>query len=148
MGYIRFVDETGTVDFSNGLESVASGVGARFRGWTPFVRPVGPVETALGTGRPYQFVFRTDYGARFSIDEIPVTSLDDAVRLESWLIRGGSCIVFTSDSAGRTYNVCVLAPGTVPSISQQDPNELTYRFEVSLINVDDAPSAMLCEYSN
>lgn len=145
-GTIEFTDGDGTALLSNGMTIVAGGVGARFRGWVPFTRPIGPMETALGTGRSYRFAFRTDYGASFAMDEIPNTSLDIALRLMAHLLNGGLCEVSTGDLATRVYPYCAIAPGTEPELVLQDPTTLHYSLSLSLINVDPTPGPMLCIY--
>lgn len=146
MGRIRFTDSTGPATLDNGLATIAGGVAARFRGWTPFVVPIGPVRTALGTGARYQFAFRTDYGARFRLEEIPTTSLPAALRLQAHLLGGGTVAVETDDSEGRTYETCGLAPDTEPMLEFVDAVNQLYAFSVSLINLAASPEAMLCEY--
>ena len=148
MGTITFDDGTGSAVFSNGLTGVADGVATRFRGWTPFQTPIGPMETALGSGRSYRFTFRVDYGASFRIEEIEAGNVAEALRLMSWLMVGGVVSVATGDSASRVYTDCVIAPGTEPVLTLADPVELLYTMELSLINVDSPPAPMLCVYTS
>lgn len=145
MAYITFTDGGGAVTFSNGLGSIAGGTAGRFRGWTPTQMPVGPAVTALGTGRRYQFAFRTDYGASFAIEEVPVTSLPDALRLQAHLLGGGTVAVYTTDAASRTYSSCCLAPDATVGIEMTDPALLLYTVRLSLINL--GGTQMLCDYS-
>lgn len=117
----------------------------RFSAWTPRSKPVGPAETALGSGQRYVFPFRTDHTASFEIREIPNTSMALMLRLEEWLLRGGQVTLTTGDSLSSVYLTC-LAPETVPAISQSDSRELTYTFAVTLLNIAVVPVRMVCQY--
>lgn len=138
---ITFDDGFGEVSLSNGLPDP----GSHFKGWVPSTRPIGPIETGLGSGRPFRFKFRTDYGASFSLDEIPASSASIGDRLVQHLLNGGSVTITTGDLADREYDECVLAPDTVPSFTLYNPQEYLYRLEVSVINVG-SQARMLCEY--
>lgn len=144
MASITFTDGIGTATLDNGLTGTASGVGSRFANWTPFQRPVGSQATALGTGRLFRFVFRTDYGASFSIRDIPNTTMATMLRLQAHLQAGGTVTVTTGDSASRTYTNCGLAPEGDVTISMTDPTALLYTMELAVINL--GGSQMLCEY--
>lgn len=146
MATIAFTDGTGAVTLDNGTTSISSGVGSRFSDWTPFQKPIGPRVPALGTGRPYQFRFRTDYGASFSLTDIPNTKMSDMLRCQEWLLRGESVTVNTGDASSRSYTTCYLAPDGDVSITLQDKNLLLYSMSFVLINGAASPSAMLCIY--
>ena len=151
MASIVFNDSTGltgaagTVTLDNGTTSMSLGVGSRFTDWTPFQRPIGPRVPALGTGVPYQFRFRTDYGASFSLTDIPNTSMTDMLRTQEWLLRGLAVTVNTGDSGtpARSYTA-YLAPDGDVSITLQDKNLLLYSMSFTLIN--GTAAAMLCIY--
>lgn len=143
MASITFNDGTSST-LDNGLTSVGGAVGSRFNGWTPRTIPIGPTATALGTGARTQFIFRTDYGASFTMDEIPNTSLSVALRLQRHLLSGGVVTVTTGDSASRTYTNCVIAPDGDVTLVLSNPAELLYSMSFSVINLSGA--AMLCEY--
>lgn len=147
MATITFTDGTGAVTLDNGTTSMSSGVGSRFTDWTPFQRPIGPRVPALGTGRPYQFRFRTDYGASFTLTDIPNTKMSDMLRCQEWLLRGESVAVNTGDAASRSYATCYLAPDGDITITLQDRNVLLYSMSFVLINGAASPSAMLCVYN-
>ncbi|MCW5591063.1 MAG: hypothetical protein KIS74_03090 [Burkholderiales bacterium] len=144
---LTFTDQEGTATLTNGYGTAGGGAGARFRGWTPFIIPVGPVETSLGTGRRFQFAFRTDYGARFRLEEIPQSALPVALRLVAWLVSGGSVSVTTDDALGRVYAECVVAPDSEPSLNMSSESDLRYTLELALINVASPVTPMLCEYT-
>lgn len=133
----------GTVTLDNGLTSVSNGVGSRFVDWVPFQRPIGPRVPALGTGIPYQFRFRTDYGASFGLNDIPNTSMTAMLRTQDWLLRGNAVTVTTGDASARTYTA-YLAPDGDVGITLQDKNVLLYAMTFVLINSSAAP--MLCLY--
>lgn len=146
MATITFTDGTGAVTLDNGTTGMSNGVGSRFADWTPFQKPIGPRVPALGTGRPYQFRFRTDFGASFSITDIPNTKMSDMLRCQEWLLRGESVAVNTGDNASRAYATCYLAPDGDVTITLQDKNLLLYSMSFVLINGAASPSAMLCIY--
>jgi len=145
MASIVFNDGVSTT-LDNGTTGFQSGVGSRFSDWTPFQRPIGPAVTALGTGQRYQYAFRTDYGASFSMMDIPNTSMSVMLRLQSHLVGGGTCTVNTGDSASRSYTTCCLAPDGDVTIALQDKGLLLYSMSFVLINVATSPAAMICEY--
>lgn len=144
MAYLLFDPGSGVVTFDNGLRAIASGVGSRFRSWTPTANPIGPIATALGTGRRFQFAFRTDYGASFRIDDIPNTAMATMLSLQLHLRRGNTVAVYTEDAASRSYSLCGLAPDGDVSIALSDATVLLYAMDFSLINLSGAP--MVCEY--
>jgi hypothetical protein len=148
MATITFTDGTGAVTLDNGTTGISLGVGSRFSDWTPFQRPIGPRVPALGTGRPFQFRFRTDYGASFSLTDIPNTKMSDMLRCQEWLLRGEAVAVNTGDSGSpaRSYATCYLAPDGDVSITLQDKNLLLYSMSFVLINGASSPVAMLCIY--
>lgn len=145
MASIVFNDGVSTT-LDNGTTGFQGGVGSRFTDWTPFQRPIGPAVTALGTGQRYQYAFRTDYGASFSMMDIPNTSMAVMLRLQSHLVGGGTCTVNTGDSASRSYTTCCLAPDGDVTITLQDKGLLLYSMSFVLINVAASPAAMICEY--
>lgn len=144
MATIVFNDGGGSVTLDNGTTSIGSGGGSRFADWVPFQRPIGPRVPALGTGRPYQFAFRTDYGASFSMTDIPNTKMSDMLRCQAWLLNGGAVTVNTGDNATRSYTTCYLAPDGDITITLQDKNVLLYAMSFVLIN--SAAASMLCIY--
>lgn len=144
MATIVFNDGGGSVTLDNGTTSMSSGVGSRFADWTPFQRPVGPRVPALGTGVPYQFRFRTDYGASFTLNDIPNTKMSDMLRCQAWLLTGGVVTVNTGDASSRSYTSCYLAPDGDVTITLQDKNVLLYAMSFTLIN--SAAASMLCIY--
>jgi hypothetical protein len=141
---ITFTDAGGTATLDNGLTAIAGGLGSRFTGWVPFQRPIGPMATALGTGRGTRFIFRTDYGASFTINELPNTAMATMLRLQAHLLAGGLVTVTTGDAANRTYTNCCLTPDGDVTIEMQDSTLLTYSMSFTLLNLGGA--AMLCEY--
>ena len=147
MAYITFTDGTGAAQLDNGLRSAASGVASRFANWVPNIRPIGVSETTLASGATHMFRFRTDYTATFSIEHIPAASLDIATRLMAHLLSGGTCAVYTEDSAARAYTTCGLAPGGTVQIGMEDRNDLWYRMDFALINLAASPTVMLCVYN-
>ena len=146
MATITFTDGTGAVTLDNGTTAISTGVGSRFSDWLPFQNPIGPRVTALGTGRPFQFRFRTDYGASFSLMDIPNTKMSDMLRCQEWLLRGELVAANTGDASNRSYTTCYLAPDGDVTITLQDKSLLLYSMSFVLINGAASPSAMLCIY--
>lgn len=148
MAYIKFNDGGvgAPITLDNGTRSISGGAGSRFVDWNPIQRPVGPAVTALGTGRRYQYAFRTDYGASFSMTDIPNTKMSDMLRCQAHLVGGGLVEVWTEDSGGRNYTSCCLAPEGDVTIALSDKSALLYTMTFAVINVAASPSAMLCQY--
>jgi hypothetical protein len=145
MAYITFNDGA-AAQLDNGLRAVAAGVGSRFASWIPTSIPVGAAATALGTGARVFWQFRTDYGATFEVQNIPLASVAIADRLRAHLLRGGTCAVYTEDAAARTYTTCGIFPESTPELSLTDGGLFLYSLSLSLINLAPSPVAMRCEY--
>lgn len=118
----------------------------RFSNWVPLSRPIGPQETALGTGQRFVFPFRTDHTATFEIRGIPNTLLDVMLQLVDRLERGSTVAVYTGDSLASIYPTCCLAPDSHPSIQLSDARNLEYTFSVTLLNVAAVPVRMIAVY--
>lgn len=140
MATITFTDDDGTVV----IESDIPAPGNRCQGWKPLVNPVGPMHNALGTGTPYKWTHRRDYGAKFELRELPRTLQDDCIRLLAWLQEGGIVTLATGDVNASSYS-CYLWPGADPELSAPDPKSL--RFVLSLSLKNDAQARMTCVYS-
>lgn len=133
----------GVVTLDNGTTGMSLGVGSRFADWTPFQRPIGPRAVSLGTGVPSQFRFRTDYGASFTMNDLPNSEMTDMLRTQDWLLRGNAITVTTGDAGSRTYTAYLAPEGDV-GITLQDKALLLYSMTFVLINSAAAP--MLCLY--
>lgn len=140
MAYITFTDEVGSVTLT---PSYPSGPARRFRNWTPDAKPVGPRVFALGTARPYEFRFRTDYIASFEIPGILPSQHEDFMRFKLWALKGCSFEVYTEDSADRYYE-CRIAPETEPSIQLEDNAMLEYTISLTARAITNVP--MICTY--
>lgn len=143
MASISWTDDEGVALLTNGVPAP----GDRFRGWLPMSRPVGAMDTSLGTGRRYMFAFRYDRMASFTLEQIPMAELDLVVRLISHLESGGTCTVTTGDTANRVYLTCGLAEGAEPQLTQQDAANLTYALSLTLVNLGNT-DPMLCDYTD
>jgi hypothetical protein len=139
---IDFTDATGAASLSNTRPVPLD----RFANWTPRSVPIGPSETALGTGQKYAFVFRDDHMASFEIRGIPNTQMAIMLRLERHLEAGGQVSVTTGDALGSVYATCCLAPDQHPSITLSDSQNLEYAFQVSLLNVAGSPVRMIVQF--
>jgi hypothetical protein len=144
MASVTFTDGTGTATLDNGTTAIAGGVGSRFASWTPFTRRIGERAVALGTGVSYAFTFRIDYGASFSMRDIPASAQDVAMRLIRHLLGGGVVTVTTGDTSSRTYTNCGIDPEATPALAFQDAQFLTYSLDLSVLNLSGAD--MLCTY--
>lgn len=128
-------------DDGTGATTLTS-VTPRFQNWMPDTAPIGPQETALGTGVQYQWVYRTDFAATFEMPYIPASSLPDLQRLKVWLLSGGTITVNTADVSANSYTVS-MKPGTPPSW-KLDQKLLEYTLSIAVINVTAAP--LTCQY--
>ncbi len=136
---ITFSDDAGFVTIANGFDPP----GDRLRGWKPLVSPIGPLHHALGTGIPYKYVHRRDYGAKFDLPYMPNDSQDDCQRLIDWMLSGGDITVNTGDTLGHSYT-CYLWPGSEPELSAPDRQDLRRVLSLSVLNAD--AERMICEY--
>ncbi|MEP6991546.1 MAG: hypothetical protein ABJA80_11515 [bacterium] len=109
--------------------------------WTPDQWEQGETEYAVGSGLPYFFSYRVDHVASFEFPNIANTELKLAMRLKSWLVRAGTCTIYTQDSESHVYLVC-LAPSadngkaTPPALTFSDNVELEYMLALTVKNVD------------
>ncbi len=125
------------------LESPAPDPLKRFAGWTPDVVDVGVQETALGTGLPYQFVFRTDYVVGFDVPYLTQAEIAVALRLIRHLMGGGTCTVDTDDLSGNSYT-CRLREGAKPNLTLVDRAMMEYTLRLDLTNT--AAAALIAVY--
>lgn len=139
---IDFTDATGAATLSN-TRAVPHD---RFASWVPRSTPVGPSDTALGTGQKYVFPFRDDHTAAFEIRNIPNSQMAIMLRLQRHLEAGGVVSVTTGDSLSSVYPTCCLAPEQHVNITLSDPRNLEYTFSVTLVNVAASPVRMVCQY--
>jgi hypothetical protein len=146
---IQFTDAIGAATLNN-AKAVP---GDRFSGWVTTTKPVGDSAPRLSDGAITMIKFRDDFGASFSLTQIPVATVggvrlvDVAARLIAWLMAGGTCTVNTGDVSGSSYATCGLMPGTTPTLQLTDRINLEYSLNVSLINVAASPVAMVCHYA-
>lgn len=114
---------------------------ARFSNWTPMTRPAGDSVNRLSDAAIVMFVERTDYGASFTFEGIPVKSLATSAnmvavadRLIAWLMQGGTCSITTGGPASVTYASCGLWPGSSPSLQLTDKANLLYSLSLQVVN--------------
>lgn len=125
------------------LTNGAPAPGDRFRGWIPISIPIGPLHHALGTGIPYKWTHRDDYGAKFSLPYIPNSEQDTCAQLIRHLLKGGLITVNTGDDDNNTYD-CYLWPGSTPELSPPDPKDLKRVLTISVLN--GVQEDMICAY--
>lgn len=140
MASITFTDDVGTVTIVSDIPAP----GNRCQGWKPLVNPIGPMHNALGTGIPYKYRHRSDYGAKFELRELPHSMQDDGQRLLDWLLNGGIVTLTTGDANLAEYD-CYLWPGAEPDMSPPDPKSLRFVLSLSLLN-SEAGVRMTCVY--
>jgi hypothetical protein len=146
---ITFTDGVGAATLTNGKPTP----GDRFTGWVTNSRPIGDSAHRQSDGALSMFRFRTDYGASFTLTQIPVATnggvrlVDIAARLVFHLQNGGSCSVNTGDPEVNAYATCGLAPGSTPTLTLSDRVNLEYTLSLSLINLAGSPVAMVCHYA-
>ncbi len=138
MASLEWTDDLGFVSLSNGYEAPVG----RFQGWEPLGDPVGPLKHALGTGTAYMWKFRDDFGAKFSLRELPDDSQALLARLRRHLKSAGEITVVTGDLIGNTY-VCTIYPGSDVSLGY-DAKYRKRSVTVSLLNSEQAD--MVCLY--
>ena len=142
---ITFTDGTGAVTLTNNKATPAD----RFASWEPFVDEVGAFAHRLGSGVRDAFVFRTDYGAKFELRNIPASKHGDCIRLLKWLQDGGSVSVNTGDATSNVYATCGLRPNSTPALTYAPDGSIPqWNLSLELINVADTPAAMLCVYGS
>lgn len=142
---ITFTDGSGAVTLTNNKAYPAS----RFASWEPFVDEIGAVAHRLGSGVRDSFIFRTDYGAKFELRNIPASKHADCIRLLRWLQDGGSCAVNTGDASGNSYATCGIRPESKPALTYAPDGPIPqWTLALELINLADTPAAMVCVYGS
>jgi hypothetical protein len=141
MASITFTDSVGAVTLTNGRAAP----GDRFASWTPTVFRVADRRFALGTGIAYEYLFRQDFLASFSIDGLPATQLENVSRFVRHAQQGNTFSVNTGDNSARTYT-CRLAEGAEIALAMTDPTFVEYRMDVTVSNASSPKVFMPCEY--
>ena len=118
----------------------------RLNRWHPLPDTIGERANALGDGRLYQWVHRTDYAVSFELPNIAHTDEGLLQEFLLWANAGGEFAVDTDDAESNSYETCQVAPGTVAEISDPDPEFLEYTLSITALNVALIPIAMRCVY--
>jgi len=140
---IQFTDGGGAVTLTNGMPAPAD----RFSSWEPLVTEIGAFAHRLGSGTRNSFVFRTDFGARFELRNLPASKLSDAIRCLRWLQDGGTVALNTGDAAGRSYPTCTLAPESTPELRYTPDGPIPqWTLALAVIRTDATPAPMICQY--
>lgn len=103
----------------------------RFFDVVPDYQHVGPTRVAL-TRTIHAFTFREDYTVSVTIKYLPSSLLADALALKQWLVTGNTVTLVTSDLDSAEYSGLQLAPGTEPSITNDDDERQHFSFSVIL----------------
>jgi hypothetical protein len=141
MGYITWTDETGSATLSN----LKTKPGRRFSSWVADVDRVGDRKPALGTGIVHEFLYRTDYTAKFSIEHLPATQQALMIRFKNWAMAGCLFQVYTEDAADRVYT-CRLRPSAELGITMSNAGMLEYTMVLEVISAADPVEPLLCHY--
>lgn len=141
MATITFTDSGGAVTFSNGK----SGPGSRFSMWTPDIVRVSDRRYGLGTGIAYEYLFREDFVAKFTIEHIPLSQLENAARFKRWALQGNTFTVNTQDKSSRTYT-CRLMEGATLELQMTDRVFLEYSLDVAVMSASSPTVFLKCEY--
>jgi hypothetical protein len=142
MGYMDFTDSAGNAQVTNGLTLE----GRRFANWVPTVVRVSDRRTVLGTGKTYEYVYRTDYVASFQIEHLKATDMATVMRWKIHAMKGCEFVVATEDDASRTYT-CWLRPDTEPTIELTDRTNIEYTLSVEVMSADTPTVPLECVYS-
>ena len=121
---------------SNSLGSPRPDPANRLFDCVPDYKHIGPMRVAL-TGVIHAFTFREDYTLGFTIKHLTPDQWEDAQALKRWLMIGGAVNLVTGDVDANTYNSVTLAPGTEPSIANDDDERQHFSF--SCVLRDDQP---------
>lgn len=145
---ITFTDAVGAATLTNGKPTP----GDRFSNWLPMPKPIGDSVNRMSDLALMMFKTADAFGASFALTQIPVATsggvrlVDVAARFMYHLENGGTCAVNTGDVDGNAYATCGLMPGTTPTLTLSDRQNLEYTLSVSLINLAGSPVRMVCHY--
>jgi hypothetical protein len=106
-------------------------LGYTFGNWTPDTDDVGESAVPVANSQTYFFAYRKDDLVSFAIAQIANSEVSLALRLKSWLVRGGTITIHANDSEGHTYTALV-APGTIPTFVMSDTTELEYTLSMAI----------------
>jgi len=141
MATITFTDSAGAVSISNGHAAP----GNRFSDWTPTLNKVADRRFALGTGIAFEYVFREDFLASFSLAGLPATELEKVSRLVRYAQAGNTFVLNTMDNSTRTYTVR-LAEGAEMQLTMTDPTFVEYTLQMTVANASSPKVFMTVEY--
>ena len=141
MATITFTDSVGAVSISN--EHAAPG--NRLSDWTPTLNKVADRRFALGTGIAFEYVFREDFLASFSLVGLPATELEKVSRLVRYSQAGNTFVINTMDNSARSYTVR-LAEGGAIDLTMTDSTFLEYTLQMTVANASSPKVFMTVEY--
>lgn len=141
MATITFTDSVGAVSISNGHAAP----GNRLSDWTPTLNKVADRRFALGTGIAFEYVFREDFLASFSLIGLPATELEKVSRLVRYAQAGNTFVINTMDNSARSYTVR-LAEGGAIDLTMTDPTFLEYTLQMTVANASSPKVFMTVEY--
>jgi hypothetical protein len=141
MATITFTDAAGAASISNGR----SAPGNRLSSWTPTMNKVADRRFALGSGIAFEYVFREDFLASFTLEGLPATELEKVSRLVRHAQAGNTFVINTMDNSARSYTVR-LAEGSDIEVSMTDRTFLEYSLSMSVANANSPKVFMTVEY--
>jgi len=107
----------------------------RFFDVVPDYQHIGPIKVAL-TRAIHAFTFREDYTVSVTIKHLSPDLLEDALALKQWLMTGGAVTLVTNDVDSNEYDGLTLAPGTEPTIQNDDDERQHFTFTCVLADDD------------
>jgi hypothetical protein len=141
MATITFTDSAGAVTISNQVAAP----GNRLSSWTPTVNKVADRRFALGTGVAFEYVFREDFLASFTLDGLPATELEKVSRLVRHAQAGNTFVINTMDNAARSYTVR-MAEGSDITVTMTNATFLDYSVSMTVANANSPKVFMTVEY--
>lgn len=125
------------------IENAKPAPGDRFDAWVTRSFDIGPKNVALGTGRIFPWIHRTDYWARVTLSKIPRSYQSLLARFIRHAERGGVFVINTGDGANRVYNA-YLRPETEIELDMSERGDQEYTMTVEVINA--VAADLICIY--
>jgi hypothetical protein len=141
MATITFTDSVGAATIAN----QAAAPGNRLSNWTPTLNKVADRRFALGTGIAFEYVFREDFLASFTLEGLPATELEKVSRLVRHAQAGNTFVINTMDNSARSYTVR-MAEGSEIDVSMTDRTFCEYSLSMTVANANSPKVFMTVEY--
>lgn len=128
--YISWTDSSGRANLTLSLP--------RFSNWSPTLNEFMDTASVVGTGVRYKTVYRTDYLASTTANNMKAADLALVMRLKQHLTGGGTVYVVTNDTKGTAYEAKLSPDGDVV-INFTNPQVQEYSVGLDFKNVAAAP---------